>query len=124
MFEIELDAYFALFLTSLACVYDRAFITQFSRSMHVESWGTGVDFLVVTPFYVVSNLYKRKSGTLIAPMPIELVKGTFKQLGKQMIWQGHGYWFHGFIGNFSTYYWDTVHRYRKMMLVRFKPELS
>ena len=96
---------------------DRAFITQFSRSMHVECWGTGVDFLVVTPFYVVSNLYKRKSGTLIAPMPIELVKGTFKQLGKQMIWQGHGYWFHGFLGNFSTYYWDTVHRYRKMMLV-------
>jgi hypothetical protein len=55
--------------------------------MHVESWGTGVDFLVVTPFYVVSNLYKRKGGTLIAPMPIALVEGTFKQLGKKMIWQ-------------------------------------
>ncbi len=35
-------------------------MTQFSRSMHVECWGSGVDFLVVTPFYVVSNLFKRK----------------------------------------------------------------
>ncbi len=29
-------------------------MTQFSRSMKIECWGTGVDFLVVTPFYVVS----------------------------------------------------------------------
>ena len=35
----------------------KAFITQFSRSMHVECWDSGVDFLVVTPSYVVSNLY-------------------------------------------------------------------
>jgi hypothetical protein len=55
--------------------------------MKVEWWGSGVDFYVVTPFYVVSNLYKRKSGTLIAPMPIELVKGTFAQLGKPYIFQ-------------------------------------
>ena len=72
-----------------ACDF-RAFITQFTRSMHVESWGSGVDFLAVTPFYVVSNLYKRKSGTLIAPMPIKLVEGTFAQLGKKMIWQVSG----------------------------------
>jgi hypothetical protein len=26
-------------------------------------------------------------GTLIAPMPVALVEGTFKQLGKKMIWQ-------------------------------------
>ena len=95
----------------------KAFMTQFSRSMHVECWGTGVDFLVVTPFYIVSNLYKRKSGSLIAPLPIKLVEGTFKQLGKKYIWQSHGYWFHGFIGNVSTYYWGTVARYRTMMVV-------
>ena len=62
-------------------------MTQFTRSMKVECWGSGVDFLVVTPFYVVSNLYKRKSGTIIAPMPIELVKGTLAQLGKKYIFQ-------------------------------------
>jgi hypothetical protein len=65
----------------------RAFITQFSRSMHVECWSTGVDFLVVTPFYVVSNLYKRQYGTIVAPLPIKLVEGSFKQLGKKYIWQ-------------------------------------
>jgi hypothetical protein len=55
--------------------------------MKIEWWDSGVDFYVVTPFYVVSNLYKRKSGTIIAPMPIELVKGTLAQLGKKYLWQ-------------------------------------
>ncbi len=95
----------------------KAFITQFSRSLSIEWWGSGVDFLVVTPFYISgTQLYKKKGGTLLAPMPIELVKGTFKQLGKKYIWQGHGYWFHGFIGNFASYYWGTTARYRKMMV--------
>jgi len=53
----------------------KAFMTQFSRSMHVECWESGVDFLVVTPFYIVSNLYKRKTGTIIAPLPSVLVHG-------------------------------------------------
>lgn len=103
--------------TPMLAVYSatKAFITQFSRSMHVECWYTGVDFLVVTPYYVVSNLYKRKSGTLIAPMPIELVKGTLSQLGKQYVWQGHGYWFHGLMGNIAAIYPGTTARYRKMM---------
>lgn len=92
-------------------------MTQFSRSLHVEHWGSGVDFLVVTPFYVVSNLYKRKTGTIVAPMPSALVAGTFCQLGKQFVWQGHGYWFHGLLGTAGGYYWEAVKRYRKMMLV-------
>ncbi len=94
----------------------KAFMLQFSRSMHVENWDTGVDFLCVTPFYIVSNLYKRKSGTILAPMPIELVKGTISQLGKKYIWQGHGYWFHGMLGNMATYFWGTTARWRKMMV--------
>lgn len=94
----------------------KAFITQFSRSMQVEAWGTGVDFLVVTPYYIVSNLYKRKGGTLLAPMPDKLVTGTLSQLGKRYVWQGHGYWFHGVLGFFATYYWGMADRYRKMMI--------
>ncbi|RYG98267.1 hypothetical protein EON65_51650 [archaeon] len=62
-------------------------MTQFSRSLKVEWWDSGVDFYVVTPYYVVSNLYKRKTGTIIAPMPIALVKGTLAQIGKKMLWQ-------------------------------------
>ena len=94
----------------------KAFITQFIRSMHVESWGTGVDFLAVTPFYIAgTNLYTRKAGTVIAPMPIALVKGTLCQLGKKWVWQGHGYWFHGFMGTFATYWWGATERWKNMM---------
>jgi 17beta-estradiol 17-dehydrogenase / very-long-chain 3-oxoacyl-CoA reductase len=94
----------------------KAFMTQFSRSMTVEHWGTGIDFLVVTPFYVVSNLYKRRGGTLVAPMPIKLIEGSFSQLGKQMVWQGHGYWFHGLLGTLGLYYPDGVARNHRMMI--------
>ena len=93
----------------------RAFMTQFSRSLKIEFWDSGVDFYVATPFYVVSNLYKRKTGTIIAPMPIKLVEGVLCQLGKKYLWQGHGYWFHGFLGNFSLYFWDTIERNLLMM---------
>ena len=83
--------------------------------MHVECWGTGVDFLVVTPYYIVSNQNKRRGGTLIAPNPSTLVNGTLSQLGKQYIWQGHGYWFHGLLGRVAEIYPGTTSRYRKMM---------
>lgn len=62
-------------------------MTQFSRSLHAECWNAGVDVHVVTPFYIVSNLFKRKSGTIIAPMPIALIRGTLAQLGKKYVWQ-------------------------------------
>jgi hypothetical protein len=88
--------------------------------MHVELWGSGVDFLVVTPFYVVSGLYKRKEGTLIAPMPIKLIEGTMSQLGKQYVWQGHGYWFHGLLGTLAGYYPGAIARWKKMMKVSYR----
>lgn len=94
----------------------KAFMTQFTRSMHVECWDSGIDFLVVTPFYIVSNLYKRKSGTVLAPMPSVLVKGALTQLGKKYVWQGHGYWFHGLLGNLASFYPETTRRWRKMMV--------
>jgi hypothetical protein len=50
--------------------------------MHVEHWGTGVDFYVATPLYVVSNLYKRETGSLFAPLPEVFVKGVMCQLGQ------------------------------------------
>lgn len=92
-------------------------MTQFTRSLKIEWWESGVDFLAVTPFYVVSNLYKRKEGTIIAPMPEKLIEGTLAQLGKRYIWEGHGYWFHGFLGNFAEIYPYTVERNLKMMKV-------
>jgi len=93
----------------------KAFSIQFSRSLHIENWGTGLDFYVVTPFYIVSNLFKRKSGTVLAPMPAALVSGTLAQMGKKWVWQGHGYWFHGLLGNAAAYFWGTTERWLKMM---------
>lgn len=103
--------------TPMLAIYSatKAFITQFSRSLSVECWGTGVDCYVCTPYYVVSNLYKRKTGTLLAPMPEVLVQGTLDQLGKKYLWQGHGYWFHGLLGNMCAYYWGTMDRWKKVM---------
>lgn len=94
----------------------KAFMTQFTRSMKVECWDTGVDFYCVTPFYVVSNLYKRKKGTIVAPMPIKLVEGTLQQICKKYVIQGHGYWMHGFIGNFMHIYYRAVVRQYETML--------
>mmetsp|Transcript_38103 Transcript_38103/g.75955 ORF Transcript_38103/g.75955 Transcript_38103/m.75955 type:complete len:324 (+) Transcript_38103:82-1053(+) len=81
----------------------KAFITQFSRSMHVENLKNGVDFLVVMPLYVVSNLFRKDKGDLFWPMPIKLVEGTFAQLGKKMVYQGHGYWMHGVLSLAAQY---------------------
>lgn len=74
----------------------KAFITQFSRSMHMEYTNrkSGIDWLVVMPLFVVSQKYRKETGTLFAPMPIKLVKGTFCQLGKQYLWECNGYWAH------------------------------
>jgi len=95
----------------------KAFMTQFTRSLHIEHWGSGVDFLVVTPFYIGgTNLYKAPQGTILAPLPSVLVKGTLAQLGKTYIWQGHGYWFHGMLNNFANYYWGTTAEWRAMMI--------
>lgn len=44
--------------------------------MHVENLYTGIDFLVVMPLYVVSNLFKKDTGSFFWPMPIKLVEGT------------------------------------------------
>lgn len=71
--------------------------------MHVEHLRDGVDFLVVMPLYVVSNLFRKDTGSFFWPMPIKLVEGTFAQLGKKMVYQGHGYWVHGFLSLLSQY---------------------
>jgi len=106
----------------------KAFMTQFTRSMHVECWGTGVDFYVACPFYVRTKLCKAKpSRALNSPIkPILLIEGIMSQLGKKYVWQGNGYWLHGLLQNAGLYSWRTVtnnlrrcvanrERYRKKM---------
>lgn len=79
----------------------KAFITQYSRSLNLEYRKSGIDILVVTPFYFVSNKYRKDSGTLLAPMPDVILKGSFAQLGKSGVWQAHSYWFHAVIGRWQ-----------------------
>jgi hypothetical protein len=50
------------------------FITQFSRSLHMEHHRSGVDVLVVMPLYVVSNLFRKDAGSLFWPMPIKVTQ--------------------------------------------------
>ena len=64
----------------------------------MENMDTGVDILVVTPFYFVSNKYRKEKGTWLAPLPMTIVNGSLAQLGKKHLWQAHGYWFHALIG--------------------------
>lgn len=57
--------------------------------MHIECWGSGVDFYVACPFYVATALCKRKKGSGIND-PIEanqLVDGVMAQIGKKYVWQ-------------------------------------
>lgn len=54
---------------------------------HTVTAQSGIDWLVVMPLFVVSQKYRKDTGTLFAPMPIKLVTGTFCQLGKQYLWQ-------------------------------------
>lgn len=81
----------------------RAFITQYSRSLHLEHLNTGVDILVATPFYFVSNKYRKAKGTMLAPLAKVIVDGSFAQLGKKHVWQAHSYWFHTLIGKNQEY---------------------
>ena len=87
--------------------------------MHVENLHNGIDILVVMPLYVVSNLFKKGKGDLFWPMPIKLVEGTFAQLGKKMVYQGHGYWMHGVLSLLAQYSPFSVTNNLNRMEVQF-----
>lgn len=52
---------------------------QLTRSLHIESWGTGVAFLAVTPFDVFHKVTESAAATL--------VHTAVRQVGKQYAWQ-------------------------------------
>jgi hypothetical protein len=62
---------------------------------------SGIDWLVAMPLFIVSQKYRKETGTLFAPMPIKLVEGSFKQLGKQYLWEVNGYWVHTLVQYFA-----------------------
>lgn len=83
----------------------KAFITQFSQCLSHELREFGVDVLVVTPYYVISNQFRRKKATYIAPTAQRMVQDTLPILGYCDV--AYPYWFHALCGFFVGLYWDV-----------------
>lgn len=80
--------------TPLVSLYSatKAFGHQLTRSMHYEYKEYGIDCISVTPYYFISNLYKRKKATFMAPFPETIIRATLPLLGYEA--QAFPYWAH------------------------------
>jgi len=80
--------------TPLVSLYSatKAFGHQLTRSMHYEYKEYGIDCICVTPYYFISNLYKRKKATYMAPFPETIVNATLPLLGYRA--EAFPYWAH------------------------------
>lgn len=70
----------------------KAFMNQWSETISYEYKKQGIDILVITPYYFVSNLFKRQKGQLIAPEARVVAENSLNLLGKEFI--AFGYWIH------------------------------
>ena len=94
--------------TALLSVYSatKGFGNQLTRSMHYEYKEFGVDCLSITPYYFVSNMFKRRKGTYLAPLPSDIVDPALLNLGHTS--EAYPYWGHYSMGLIGHYYWDTA----------------
>ena len=90
----------------------KAFINEFSRSLHFEAKAVGVDVLVVTPYYVTSNMYKKPPGVLNCSAE-RFVQDTLPLLGRYDI--AYPYLAHAVLGTLMHYYWATPQALFKSM---------
>merc|ERR1712151_252371 len=74
----------------------KAFGYQLSRSLHYEYKKHGIDFLAITPYLFVSNMYKDKKNSVLAPYPQTVIDATYPLLGVEEY--GFPYWFHWIMG--------------------------
>jgi len=70
----------------------KAFMNQWSETISYEYKKQGIDILVITPYYFVSNLFKRQKGQLIAPEAAVIAENSLNLLGKEF--KAFGYWIH------------------------------
>jgi len=82
----------------------KAFGHQLTRSMYYEYKEHGIDFLSITPYYFVSNLFVRSKGTILAPMPGVIIKETTKYLGHYC--EANPYWAHKALNLMFTQYFN------------------
>jgi hypothetical protein len=64
-----------------------------------------VDVLVITPYYVISNLFKRKDPTFIAPTAERVVQESLPLLGYYD--KAFPYYIHAWCGALVNVYWDV-----------------
>jgi len=74
----------------------KAFGYQLSRSLHYEYKQHGIDFLALTPYLFVSNMYKDKKNSFLAPFPQTIIDATYPLLG--VAEYGFPYWVHWIMG--------------------------
>jgi 17beta-estradiol 17-dehydrogenase / very-long-chain 3-oxoacyl-CoA reductase len=82
----------------------KAFINEFSRSIHYEAKEAGVDVLCVTPYYVSSNMYKKEPGFMVASAR-RVVRDTLALVGRYDI--AAPYFWHALQGWLFDSYWAT-----------------
>jgi len=82
----------------------KSFGLQLTRSLYYEYKEFGIDCLAVTPYYFISNLYKAKKNSLIAPFPESIVRTSLPLLGYQA--ETFGWWAHG-LGQWLAFTFTT-----------------
>ena len=83
----------------------QAFITQLSQSMTYEYKEYGIDVLGLTPYYVISNQFKRNEPSYLAPTARKMVEDTLPLIGNE--YRGYPYWVHAWCGYAASIYWDV-----------------
>jgi 17beta-estradiol 17-dehydrogenase / very-long-chain 3-oxoacyl-CoA reductase len=92
--------------TPLLAMYasTKAFVNEFSQCLHYEMNDFGVEVMGVTPYYVTSNMYKKKPGILNCSAE-RMVNDSLVVLGHYDIC--YPYVFHAILGNMMKLYWKT-----------------
>jgi short-subunit dehydrogenase len=65
----------------------------------------GIHVLVITPYYVISNQFRRKAPTYIAPAAETVVQQTLPLLGH--VDKAYPYFVHAACGALADVYWDV-----------------
>lgn len=90
----------------------KSFVSHFAETLGYEYEDQGIDSIVITPFYFVSGMYRRKSGSILAPVASVIAKDTIPLIG--VVKRTFPYWAHAVMDWVGRMYWDTPRRILKM----------
>ena len=82
----------------------KGFGNQLTRSMHYEYKEHGIDCLSLTPYYFVSNMFKRGRATYLAPFPQAIIDAALPLLG--YCDEAYPYWCHWLMGTIAAAYYS------------------